>query len=67
MTTDVETGKLKNCIENAHEEPVYKLLCLDTNKIVTGIFFSYFCVFEMWFSNDKLARFDFRQITQQMM
>lgn len=42
MTTDVETGKLKNCIENAHEEPVYKLLCLDTNKIVTGIFFLYF-------------------------
>ncbi|KAI8427791.1 hypothetical protein MSG28_002197 [Choristoneura fumiferana] len=36
MATDVETGKLKNCIENAHEEPVYKLLCLDTNKIVTG-------------------------------
>lgn len=42
MTTDVETGKLKNCIENAHEEPVYKLLCLDTNKIVTGIFFLIF-------------------------
>lgn len=46
MTTDVETGKLKNCIENAHEEPVYKLLCLDTNKIVTGIFFFILC-FEM--------------------
>ncbi|CAK1549860.1 unnamed protein product [Leptosia nina] len=36
MATDVETGKLRQCYENAHEEPVYKLLPLDNNKIVTG-------------------------------
>lgn len=36
MATDVETGKLKKCYENAHDEPVYRLLCLDQNKIVTG-------------------------------
>ncbi|KAJ0181806.1 hypothetical protein K1T71_002528 [Dendrolimus kikuchii] len=36
MATDVETGKLKICYENAHEEPVYRLFCLDNNKIVTG-------------------------------
>lgn len=36
MATDVETGKLKVFYENAHEEPVYRLYCLDNNKIVTG-------------------------------
>ncbi|XP_026487768.1 WD repeat-containing protein 55 homolog isoform X1 [Vanessa tameamea] len=36
MATDVETGKLKQCFENAHEEPIYKLISLDSNKIVTG-------------------------------
>lgn len=36
IVTDVETGKLKKCYEDAHEEPVYRLLCLDQNKIVTG-------------------------------
>lgn len=36
IATDVETGKLKCCYENAHEEPVYKLLCLGNNKFVTG-------------------------------
>ncbi|CAG4944885.1 unnamed protein product [Colias eurytheme] len=36
IATDVETGKLKQCFENAHDEPVYKLLSLDNNKIVTG-------------------------------
>ncbi|XP_052756896.1 WD repeat-containing protein 55 homolog [Galleria mellonella] len=36
MATDVETGKLKQCYENAHEEPVYSLKCLDNGKIVTG-------------------------------
>lgn len=36
MATDVETGKLKKCYEDAHDEPVYRLLCLDENKIVTG-------------------------------
>lgn len=36
IATDVETRKLKQCIENAHEEPIYKLLSLDENKIVTG-------------------------------
>ncbi|KOB76648.1 WD-repeat protein [Operophtera brumata] len=36
MATDVETGKLKQCFESAHEEPVYRLLCLNNNKIVTG-------------------------------
>ncbi|XP_049865977.1 WD repeat-containing protein 55 homolog isoform X2 [Pectinophora gossypiella] len=36
MAVDVETGKLKKCIEDAHEEPVYSLKCLDDNKIVTG-------------------------------
>lgn len=38
MATDVETGKLKHCIESAHEEPVYRLLYLNDNKIVTGTF-----------------------------
>lgn len=37
MATDVETEKLKRCYENAHEEPVYRLLNLDSNKIVTGM------------------------------
>ncbi|XP_021205571.1 WD repeat-containing protein 55 homolog isoform X1 [Bombyx mori] len=36
MATDVETGKLKRCYENAHQDPVYRLLCLENNKIVTG-------------------------------
>ncbi|OWR44900.1 putative WD-repeat protein [Danaus plexippus plexippus] len=36
IATDVETGQLKQCIENAHEEPVYKLRTLDENKIVSG-------------------------------
>ncbi|XP_013200488.1 WD repeat-containing protein 55 homolog [Amyelois transitella] len=36
MITDVGTGKLKQCYENAHDEPVYKLLCLDNSKFVTG-------------------------------
>lgn len=36
MATDVETGKLKQCFENAHDDPVYKLLPLDSNKIVSG-------------------------------
>ncbi|GBP40343.1 WD repeat-containing protein 55 homolog [Eumeta japonica] len=36
MVTDFETGKLKKCYENAHDEPVYCLHCLDDNKIVTG-------------------------------
>ncbi|XP_053602445.1 WD repeat-containing protein 55 homolog [Plodia interpunctella] len=36
MATDVETGKLKQCYENAHDDPVYKLLCLDSSKFVTG-------------------------------
>ncbi|CAK1603201.1 unnamed protein product [Parnassius mnemosyne] len=36
IATDVETGKLKQCYENAHEEPVYSLHCLGSNKFVTG-------------------------------
>ncbi|XP_045762747.1 WD repeat-containing protein 55 homolog isoform X1 [Maniola jurtina] len=36
MGTDVETGKLKQCFENAHEDPVYKLFPLDCNKIISG-------------------------------
>ncbi|XP_021189243.3 WD repeat-containing protein 55 homolog [Helicoverpa armigera] len=36
MVTDVESGKLKRCYENAHDEPVYRLLNLDRDKIVTG-------------------------------
>lgn len=36
LATDVETGKLKMCYEKAHDEPVYRLYCLDNNKIVTG-------------------------------
>lgn len=36
MAVDVETGKLKKCYENAHDEPVYRLLNLGNNKIVTG-------------------------------
>lgn len=36
IATDVETGKLKQCFENAHEDPIYKLLALDSNKVVTG-------------------------------
>lgn len=36
MATDVETGKLKQCYDNAHDEPVYKLICLNNDKIVTG-------------------------------
>ncbi|KAJ8729474.1 hypothetical protein PYW08_001055 [Mythimna loreyi] len=36
MATDVESGKLKKCYENAHDEPVYRLLNLDQDKIVTG-------------------------------
>ncbi|RVE47761.1 hypothetical protein evm_007516 [Chilo suppressalis] len=36
MVTDVETGKLKKCYDNAHQEPVYSLLSLDNDKIVTG-------------------------------
>ncbi|XP_050675855.1 WD repeat-containing protein 55 homolog isoform X2 [Leptidea sinapis] len=36
LGTDVETGKLKFCYENAHDEPVYKLSSLDCNKFVTG-------------------------------
>ncbi|KAG6454023.1 hypothetical protein O3G_MSEX008482 [Manduca sexta] len=36
MATDVETGKLKKCYEDAHDEPVYCLRTLDNNKIVTG-------------------------------
>ncbi|XP_041978961.1 WD repeat-containing protein 55 homolog [Aricia agestis] len=36
MATDFETGKLKQCYENAHEVPVYRLISLDDNKIVTG-------------------------------
>ncbi|XP_063617738.1 WD repeat-containing protein 55 homolog [Cydia splendana] len=36
MVTDVETGKLKKNYENVHDEPVYSMLCLDKNKIVTG-------------------------------
>lgn len=39
MATDIETGKLKYCIESAHEEPVYRLLCLNNNKIVTGKYY----------------------------
>lgn len=37
IATDVETGKFKNCYEGAHDEPVYSMLCLDNNKIITGI------------------------------
>ncbi|XP_069357625.1 WD repeat-containing protein 55 homolog isoform X1 [Maniola hyperantus] len=36
MGTDVETGQLKTCFENAHEDPVYKLFPLDCNKIISG-------------------------------
>lgn len=36
MVTDVETGKLRQCYENAHDDPVYCLRPLDDNKIVTG-------------------------------
>ncbi|CAH0726686.1 unnamed protein product, partial [Brenthis ino] len=36
IATDIETGKLKRCMENAHDEPIYRLLSLDQNKIVTG-------------------------------
>lgn len=36
MATDMETGKLKSCYEDAHEEPVYRLISLDMHKIVTG-------------------------------
>ncbi|CAG9784463.1 unnamed protein product [Diatraea saccharalis] len=36
MATDVETGKLRKCYENAHDDPVYSLLCLNNEKIVTG-------------------------------
>lgn len=36
MATDVETAKLKRCYEDAHEEPVYRLITLDENKIATG-------------------------------
>lgn len=49
MATDVESGKLKRCYENAHEEPVYRLVNLDNNKIVTGIALTFFmlgfCIF----------------------
>ncbi|CAH2226119.1 jg23420 [Pararge aegeria aegeria] len=38
MATDVESGKLKQCFENAHDEPVYKLFPLDCNKIVSGMY-----------------------------
>ncbi|CAH1644965.1 unnamed protein product [Spodoptera littoralis] len=36
MATDVQTEKLKRCYENAHDEPIYRLVNLDNNKIVTG-------------------------------
>ncbi|XP_072936508.1 WD repeat-containing protein 55 homolog [Epargyreus clarus] len=36
VATDVQTGKLKQCYNDAHEEPVYTLVSLDDNKIVTG-------------------------------
>lgn len=36
MVADVESGKLKRCYENAHDEPVYSLKCLDSTKFVTG-------------------------------
>ncbi|KAL4706033.1 hypothetical protein ACJJTC_014255 [Scirpophaga incertulas] len=36
MATDVTTGKLKHCYENAHNEPVYTMLTLDNGKLVTG-------------------------------
>ncbi|XP_045520685.1 WD repeat-containing protein 55 homolog [Pieris brassicae] len=36
MATDVETGKLKQCYEKAHDDSVYKLFSLDINRFVTG-------------------------------
>ncbi|CAH2066617.1 unnamed protein product, partial [Iphiclides podalirius] len=36
IVTDIETGKLKQCYENAHEEAIYSLLCLGNDKFVTG-------------------------------
>lgn len=42
MLTDMESGKLKGCYENAHEEPIYCLTIINENNFVTGIFHRYF-------------------------
>ncbi|XP_063838863.1 WD repeat-containing protein 55 homolog isoform X2 [Ostrinia nubilalis] len=36
VATDVETGKMKRCYENAHDDPVYSMISLGGEKIVTG-------------------------------
>lgn len=52
MATDVESGKLKKCYESAHDEPVYRLLNLDRDKIVTGKLIiclkDRICLFFLW-------------------
>lgn len=35
------SGKLQKCYEDAHDEPIYCLKCLDENKIVTGDFLNF--------------------------
>ena len=36
MLSDVNTGKLKQFYDNAHEEPVYSLLVMDENMLASG-------------------------------
>lgn len=44
MLTDMESGKLKRCYDNAHEEPIYRLIILNENNFATGIFDKFFTI-----------------------